>query len=650
MPFNVKHILDKRSVIAVMSGIILVGFICALLMLNYRAQIRLHDSAIRQMVGNVDKQARGSVYFFSERRVDIKDLAQSREIDFFFENKALGMSMEYGLKASLIQMKHRFDRLIRDRIINGKAAYTCLMFIDEQGEILVNTGEDPIAASSRNHVLEHLKRDHREPMIMACNNEGRLNVLVCMAYYFKNRYAGQILARINTERIFENLLSGDEYTPQIFFYFDWGNGHLTATSPHGPALPPDVTASIRTGSHSRLTLSDKNHEPVQMIAVKQAIPETTFHLIGTAPLRVIWGHTRPIDLLVAMGVLAVLAVGVVVFLWNLNTGRLILKTRLDEEKIRKAEIENKNIQLEAYQNNLEDLVRQRTRELEDAQRELVHQAMEAGRAQLAAITLHNIGNAITPVSVYAEMIGGEDQEQTLRYLSECYEDVFSRKEDMGAYVTTDHRGIKVAAYMKSLILNLEEKREKSRDIKDKIMQGISYISQILTLQQAYAPGELNMKEKVNLNHMVTDALNMQENTLSTRGIRLDLHLCQDIPGLMIEKNKLMQVIVNLIKNSCDALSGVNGSKDKQIQITTYKAGHAIGLTIRDTGFGVAPENLERIFSFGVSSKGSSGFGLYYCKTFVEQNNGRLTLQSPGPDQGATVTVEFETTDAREAVQ
>jgi signal transduction histidine kinase len=124
-------------------------------------------------------------------------------------------------------------------------------------------------------------------------------------------------------------------------------------------------------------------------------------------------------------------------------------------------------------------------------------------------------------------------------------------------------------------------------ILDNATAAIEYVSEVLSLQSSYAPESQEMKEKVRLNQLVKDALKIQKATISTA--------CLD---------------------------------------------QKISLTIADTGCGVESDNLKGIFDFGIATKGSSGFGLYYCKRFVEANNGVLTLTSPGRNQGATVTMAF----------
>ncbi|MCG8553413.1 MAG: PAS domain S-box protein, partial [Desulfobacterales bacterium] len=297
-------------------------------------------------------------------------------------------------------------------------------------------------------------------------------------------------------------------------------------------------------------------------------------------------------------------------------------------------------ELAEHRENLEALVRKRTRELEEAQKELLDKAMDAGRAQLSAMVLHNIGNAVTPLGVNLERLRKSKLQQLSHYLRQCYEDLAAHKQELTTYVNDHSRGVKVAEYMGRLIADLENERKKSARILGDATTAIEYVSEVLSLQRSYAPGSREMKEKVRLNPLVKDALKIQKATISAKNIRVVEKLSPDLPLFSIEKNKLMQVVINFIKNSCDAIGENQEIGEHRITISTAFEDQKISLMIADTGCGVEADNLNGIFEFGISTKGSSGFGLYYCKSFVEANNGVLTLTSPGRNQGATVTMAF----------
>jgi signal transduction histidine kinase len=107
----------------------------------------------------------------------------------------------------------------------------------------------------------------------------------------------------------------------------------------------------------------------------------------------------------------------------------------------------------------------------------------------------------------------------------------------------------------------------------------------------------------------------------------------------------MQVIVNLIKNSCEAIELQHtGPRQKAIEITTFTQNGRLGFDIADNGIGIDPGDIDTIFDLGQSKKGSSGFGLYYCKMFIENSNGELIFSSRGIGKGASVKIVFDKTE------
>jgi len=302
------------------------------------------------------------------------------------------------------------------------------------------------------------------------------------------------------------------------------------------------------------------------------------------------------------------------------------------------------IDLERYRGRLEEMVAEKTRELEQTQLELINRAMEAGMSQMAAIGLHNIGNAITPLNVLMEKMKTGELANISRYLQKCHDDLESHAADLGQYLSGGHRGRQVFDYMGELIDSLSDHDKKQFDMLEKMESALSYISQILTLQQFYASGIQEIKEQVDLNDLFEDAIRLLMGTLEKRGISIKRHYTTPSPKLLIDKNRLMQVIVNLLKNSCEAIElQQTGTGQKVIQIKTFAQNGRLGFDIVDNGIGVDPADIGTIFDLEKSQKGSSGFGLYYCKMFVENNHGELVFFSRGPGKGASVKIVFDKT-------
>jgi PAS domain S-box-containing protein len=299
-------------------------------------------------------------------------------------------------------------------------------------------------------------------------------------------------------------------------------------------------------------------------------------------------------------------------------------------------------ELTRYHGRLEQMVAEKTRELEQAQDELVNGAMEAGMSQMAAIGLHNIGNAITPLNVLMEKMKAGELADIARFLQKCHDDLASHTADLGHYVSDGQRGRQVFDYMGELIHSLSDHDKKQLDMLGRMDAALSYISQILTLQQYYASGSQEIKEQVDLNELLEDAIRLQAGTLERRAIVVKRSFSEPMPKLLIDKSRLMQVIVNLVKNSCEAIElQQSGLAEKIIEIKTFAQNDRLGFEILDNGIGIDPADIDRVLELGQSRKGSSGFGLYYCKMFVENSHGEFVLFSRGPGKGASAKIVFD---------
>jgi len=294
--------------------------------------------------------------------------------------------------------------------------------------------------------------------------------------------------------------------------------------------------------------------------------------------------------------------------------------------------------LQQHREHLEELVLERTRQLEQTQKKLLARAVEAGRILAMDIMLHNIGNAVTPILLQTDRLAMINRDQPLKYLQACYRDLCDHKGELDHYLSRDPRGMEVFSYMGRLLDTFEtEHQEKSGEVISAIQNAVGHISQILRVQSI--PEEAGgMKERMDVSGVVESALQIQGPSLHKRGIRVRTELES---ALMITANQshMMQVIMNLIKNAYESLDGP-GQKalEKEIFIRSFMEETTACLEICDNGIGSADQDV--VFETGISEKGSSGFGLFYCKTIMEANGGAISFKSDGEGKGATVRLEF----------
>ncbi|HHB77179.1 MAG TPA: hypothetical protein ENK84_11680, partial [Desulfobulbus sp.] len=124
-----------------LGGLLLGGYISLLIGLVYLGQIHLRQSLFEQAKLTIEKQASAVNYFLSEQQDEIKEFTKNPALNNFFANRAMGMSMKYGLRASLLTVQNELKRLLNRKKLRGQPVYTAISFVDRDGSILVSTKE-----------------------------------------------------------------------------------------------------------------------------------------------------------------------------------------------------------------------------------------------------------------------------------------------------------------------------------------------------------------------------------------------------------------------------------------------------------------------------------------------------------------------------
>jgi signal transduction histidine kinase len=230
-------------------------------------------------------------------------------------------------------------------------------------------------------------------------------------------------------------------------------------------------------------------------------------------------------------------------------------------------------------------------------------------------------------------------------MAHCLAEIKEHRDTLQHYLNEDPRGEKVLTFMSSLTRSLLESIDPMNDATRKIGSAIDYIADILTIQQGYAVREHESRETTDVNALIRNALRMQTSALQKRGIEAILDLDPQLPKVLIDKGRLMQVLVNLVVNAYEAIDEMDTTDPRReiVMRTRHRDGQIL-IHIADSGIGVAPEDLGAVFDLGKSHKGSSGFGLYYCEKFISASGGTITIESAGRRAGATVSISLPAGD------
>nr|WP_236675751.1 DAHL domain-containing protein [Pseudomonas mediterranea] len=297
-----------------------------------------------------------------------------------------------------------------------------------------------------------------------------------------------------------------------------------------------------------------------------------------------------------------------------------------------------NHELQSSNERLEERVEERTRELMEAERELVDAARMAGMAEIATNVLHNVGNVLNSVNISAELVTRKLKNSRTLGLGKAVKMMNEHAEDLGQFMTLDEKGKLLPRYFNELVDSIAAEQALLIDELAQLTKSVDHIKEIVTTQQSYA-GAARLIEPLNVSDLFEDALRMNSGALSRHHVTV-IKDYQDAPTIMGDKHRLLLVLINLISNAKFAMSHVAEPREMTLGIRIVDR-TTLCLSVKDRGEGIAPDNLARIFNHGFTTrKDGHGFGLHSCALAAVEMNGRLHVHSDGPGQGALFTLEI----------
>ena len=254
-----------------------------------------------------------------------------------------------------------------------------------------------------------------------------------------------------------------------------------------------------------------------------------------------------------------------------------------------------NGKLQQNQALLEHRISERTRQLQESQAMLVQQEKQAAFGLLAAGIAHEVGNPLAAISSLVQLL--------------------NRRNIEG------------------------ETREKLSLVDDQLRR----IQRTLRELVDFSRPAVNEQTRCDIHAMIDAALNIAKYYKRKKGKTIVTRYVENVPMLMIVRDQLVQVFLNLILNAMDATE-----EGGTIEIQTSREDFWLRIDFRDDGQGV-PEHLQaRIFRPYFTTKATgTGLGLFVSRNIVEQNGGRIELTKTSPE-GTTFSVYLECSE--EAVE
>jgi len=226
---------------------------------------------------------------------------------------------------------------------------------------------------------------------------------------------------------------------------------------------------------------------------------------------------------------------------------------------------------------------------------------------VATGVLHNVGNVLNSVNVAASMLADRLRKSKSASVGRVAAIMKEHAHDLGEFMTSDPKGRVLASFLEQLGEHLAAEQAAALEELAGLEKNIDHIKDIVAMQQSYAKVS-GITQTIKVVELVEDALHMNESALIRHEVKLVREYDPASPEITVDKHKVMQVLINLVRNAKYACDD-SGSTEKRIVARVVSGRDRVKISIADNGIGIPPENLTRIFNHGFTTrKNGHGFG------------------------------------------
>ncbi len=272
-------------------------------------------------------------------------------------------------------------------------------------------------------------------------------------------------------------------------------------------------------------------------------------------------------------------------------------------------------------------------QLLQARRQLAERSYHSGMTEMASGVIHNLRNALTPVTANLDLLKEEFHDLPLAQMK------MAGGELADPAVSGERREMLVR-YLRESLGYLSEMISDIRVRLKNLDAGVVQVEKILGNQEKFI-GFNRGGEVIELAQLIREA-SVLVNLNFHKGLDLRIDPTLEEVGVVVgQRNALLHVFANLINNASEAISRAE-RRQGLIEIVAVSEADVepelVHIMIRDNGCGILPDDLSHLFERGYTTKNNSGsgIGLHWCANTVAAMHGRLWAESGGPDRGATL--------------
>jgi PAS domain S-box-containing protein len=263
------------------------------------------------------------------------------------------------------------------------------------------------------------------------------------------------------------------------------------------------------------------------------------------------------------------------------------------------------------------------------QRQLRESSHRAGMAEIATGVLHNVGNVLNSLGIANTMARRELRALRPDRLQQASSMIQSNRATLATYLSEDARGRHLPDLLLALSAQLAVNLQAVERELHTIDQLLDHLRHIVSDQQSLVQVGV-LRGPIWLQELVDSAL-VQARDLS--GIEVTL-LFDDLPPVVTERHKLLQIVVNLLNNARDAVR-LGGSRPSRIIVRLCREADLAVLWVEDTGIGMSADVISCLWQFGHTTKADGhGFGLHNSAIAAREIGATIEAHSEGINKGS----------------
>lgn len=301
-----------------------------------------------------------------------------------------------------------------------------------------------------------------------------------------------------------------------------------------------------------------------------------------------------------------------------------------------AELKNKIHELFTINSNLVREIDKREKaetELKNLGQQLVSLSREAGMFEVASGVLHNVGNVLNSINTSTHVLKNKVDSLENDGLTKLIDLLSERNPD---FFKNDEKGRLVPVYVNKLREDFERRKQELVSEINDLKKSVDHVTNVIHMQQAYCKVK-SFIELLRVSEVVEMAIAMNADSIGKYKIIIE-QSGEDIQ-FMTDKHKLLQVLVNLIRNGIHAIHAQDPAERKIRFNWKVETEGYLYLEVSDTGIGIQPDHIAKIFTHGFTTKKEgNGLGLHMSLLGMKELGGEMRVFSQGPGKGASFVI------------